>query len=437
MALQRMQHAGAAPPTGLASNITAASTSVTVNDGAGYPDGSVGPFVIVIDPGGASEEKVLCSSRSSNTFTVATNGRGYDSTAATSHSTGSTNVAHVLAAVEVDDDNSHIYTTSRDDHTQYLRVDGSRAVTGDLTVDGGLTVSGGTISAAGIAVTEGAVTASTVTTTGNVTDGGTLGVTGAATLDSTLDVKGNTTLEGALDVTGASATLPATSVGSTLSVTGAATLDSTLGVTGAATLSGGATVDGTLNAQTVDASGVVSGQAFDASLTGVAGRLVGATIGGAPTSGTFDSGDMVIDLTGVVWICNAPGTPGTWAPASGFLGDATGPAAQTDFESSAAEAVTVTVNVVNGGKYKLEASWYGTQLTAGSNVVAYLGNVLGAARTVWVFTAGVNGVCGSSASTVYTASAAGSITFGLLLNTGNGSYQVPANACELIVTRVG
>lgn len=49
-------------------------------------------------------------------------------------------------------------------------------------------------------------------------------------------------------------------------------------------------------------------------LTGAANptRLVGATASGSPASGTFELADVVIDQTGVVWICTAAGTPGTW-----------------------------------------------------------------------------------------------------------------------------
>ncbi|WP_229398162.1 hypothetical protein [Micromonospora okii] len=38
---------------------------------------------------------------------------------------------------------------------------------------------------------------------------------------------------------------------------------------------------------------------------------------GAPTSGTWAAGDVVIDVAGALWLCTATGTPGTWATASG------------------------------------------------------------------------------------------------------------------------
>lgn len=54
-------------------------------------------------------------------------------------------------------------------------------------------------------------------------------------------------------------------------------------------------------------------------LTGaVAGaRLVGATSSGAPASGTFLVGDVVVDRSGSFWICTVAGSPGTWVHVSG------------------------------------------------------------------------------------------------------------------------
>jgi hypothetical protein len=62
----------------------------------------------------------------------------------------------------------------------------------------------------------------------------------------------------------------------------------------------------------------------DLAVTGITGavdpmRLVGATFSGAPTSGSFVVGDVVVDQTGRLWICTTAGTPGTWHPAgSGY-----------------------------------------------------------------------------------------------------------------------
>lgn len=43
-------------------------------------------------------------------------------------------------------------------------------------------------------------------------------------------------------------------------------------------------------------------------------RFVGGTSSGAPTSGTFATGDIVTDRTGIIWVCYAGGSPGSWRP---------------------------------------------------------------------------------------------------------------------------
>jgi hypothetical protein len=120
MSLQRITHTGAAPPTGLASPISAATLVFLLTSSTGYPTGAGGPFVLALDPGTPSEEKVLCSSLSAGAVTVVAGGRGWDGTTAAAHSPGSSNVAHVFSAGEADDANAHIYVTTRNDHPQYM-----------------------------------------------------------------------------------------------------------------------------------------------------------------------------------------------------------------------------------------------------------------------------------------------------------------------------
>jgi hypothetical protein len=47
-------------------------------------------------------------------------------------------------------------------------------------------------------------------------------------------------------------------------------------------------------------------------------RWVGATGGGAPLSGTWKQGDVITDRTGLIWMCISPGSPGTWQPVTGM-----------------------------------------------------------------------------------------------------------------------
>ncbi len=59
--------------------------------------------------------------------------------------------------------------------------------------------------------------------------------------------------------------------------------------------------------------------AMPAALTGAtqAARFVGATTSGAPVSGTFAVGDVVVARDGKVWVCTSAGTPGTWVDVAG------------------------------------------------------------------------------------------------------------------------
>jgi hypothetical protein len=62
---------------------------------------------------------------------------------------------------------------------------------------------------------------------------------------------------------------------------------------------------GYLQATRIIASGLTGATA--------ASRYVGATTSGAPTSGTFNTGDFVIAQTGVIFICTTAGSPGSWS----------------------------------------------------------------------------------------------------------------------------
>lgn len=109
------QYSGDAPPTTLALSIGSADSTIIGTNLASYPDGSIGPFVIDINLGGATEEKILCSSRSGNTLTVAASGRGYDSTVAAPHVGANSGVAeslnHVITAVDMTEANAAVIQT--------------------------------------------------------------------------------------------------------------------------------------------------------------------------------------------------------------------------------------------------------------------------------------------------------------------------------------
>lgn len=134
----RYTHKGNAPPTTLASGIDNDDLSFTVATGEGtnYPTGANGPFVIAL---GDRAEKVLCSSRSGDVFTVST--RGFDSTTAIAHSSPAT-VEHVISAAEMTQAADHIATTTHDDHTQYVHISTARTVAAAHSYTGGLSSAG-------------------------------------------------------------------------------------------------------------------------------------------------------------------------------------------------------------------------------------------------------------------------------------------------------
>jgi hypothetical protein len=86
---------GSSIETTLSNAYSIANTSLTVSSGSTFPDGSSGPFVVVISRGLADEEKMLISSRTSNTLTILE--KGYDGTTSQNHVNGSS-VNHCLDA---------------------------------------------------------------------------------------------------------------------------------------------------------------------------------------------------------------------------------------------------------------------------------------------------------------------------------------------------
>jgi microcystin-dependent protein len=95
----RRTYAGAAVETTLATGMDSDDTSIVVSSTTGWASGS---FYVVIDPGTASEEKVLIASRAGSTLTVLS--RGVDGTTAKSHSEGAV-IYPVATAVDFDEAN--------------------------------------------------------------------------------------------------------------------------------------------------------------------------------------------------------------------------------------------------------------------------------------------------------------------------------------------
>lgn len=114
----RREYRGAAAPSYLTLPLGNSTGDLTINcnDLSNWPDGTGGrPFYVVIDRGTASEEKILCSSRSGNTLTVYNDGiivgRGADDTSIVAHSTNA-EIEHIFTATDADEANDHVNTVT-------------------------------------------------------------------------------------------------------------------------------------------------------------------------------------------------------------------------------------------------------------------------------------------------------------------------------------
>ena len=112
----RREYVGGAQAARLTTALGGTTGDLTIycDDLTNWPTGVSGrPFYVVIDRGTVSEEKILCSSRSSNTLTVyndgITIGRGADDTSITSHSINAV-IEHVFTATDADEANALVNT---------------------------------------------------------------------------------------------------------------------------------------------------------------------------------------------------------------------------------------------------------------------------------------------------------------------------------------
>ena len=118
----RRDYVGGAQSARLTSTLGDGSADLTIscNNLTNWPTGAGGrPFYVVIDRGTASEEKILCSSRSGNTLSVYDDGvvigRGADDTSITAHSSNAV-IEHVFTATDADEANAlvNLLTTTGD-----------------------------------------------------------------------------------------------------------------------------------------------------------------------------------------------------------------------------------------------------------------------------------------------------------------------------------
>jgi hypothetical protein len=109
----RRQYSGGAQPAKLTANLGNSTLDQTIycDDLTNWPNGSIGPFFVVIDREKNNEEKILCSSRSGNILTVydngIVNGRAADGTSITAHSSNAS-IDHCFTATDANEANAHV-----------------------------------------------------------------------------------------------------------------------------------------------------------------------------------------------------------------------------------------------------------------------------------------------------------------------------------------
>jgi microcystin-dependent protein len=122
-------YAGNAIPSTLVSGITnvALGFDIPPADATSWPTGGAnGKFVVTLDRGLPAEERILVTSQSGGSCTIASLAdRGLDGTTAVAHSAGAT-AEHTYAAFEAEEANAHINSTALDHHTQYMLATGTR-----------------------------------------------------------------------------------------------------------------------------------------------------------------------------------------------------------------------------------------------------------------------------------------------------------------------
>lgn len=110
--MTRREYRGNAQATTITANLDIGDYTIYASSLAGnddWPDGSIGPFFVVVNRGKNNEEKILCESRTDGTILVVNpGGRGADETPEGSHTVNSS-IEHVFTATDADESNAHIY----------------------------------------------------------------------------------------------------------------------------------------------------------------------------------------------------------------------------------------------------------------------------------------------------------------------------------------
>lgn len=167
-------------------------------------------------------------------------------------------------------------------------------------------------------------------------------------------------------------------------------------------------------------TGIAQESAFSvAGLTGATAgtRLVGAVAGGSPASGTFSTGDVVVDTTyHMQWLCTSGGTPGTWVPMSSKILLAT----NTPTTGSTTFSTIPAVPSFNHLRIEYVARNSGTSAGGLSTITAMINSDAGTNYSHQYSLI----PSGASTPTIATASGNANMTVGVISNTSGGSGAV-------------
>lgn len=290
----------------LTAGVSNAATLWNVTGTTGFP---TTPFTVIADIGTATQEAVDVTNVSGNVLTVT---RAIDGTSAQAHSNQAT-ITHAAIGRDFREARSHMDAAGTAGGTTVHGLANGSVVVGTTDTQ---------------TLTNKTLTSPTINTMNTANPNITGTVTGAATYSgitaTSPDITG--TVAG-----GATYTAP-TITGPTITgtVAGGGTYQNQIAANSAVgniPLHVEAIASTTANLQQWDVngvqqaamgpSGILSAPAFGP--TGLSGatsasRYAGATAGGPPTTGTFLTGDWVLDTAwGNMWTCVAGGTPGTWS----------------------------------------------------------------------------------------------------------------------------
>lgn len=151
-----------------------------------------------------------------------------------------------------------------------------------------------------------------------------------------------------------------------------------------------------------------------------ASRYVGATVSGAPGSGTFAVGDFIIDQGGNIRVCTVAGTPGTWVAVGGAATSATAP-----FPVSGTSATALTVAQVSATNPTLQVD---TSTASAATGLLVRGLAAGSGLVLTVISSGPN------EALTLDAKGSGTITIG---GSSTGNIQFGGGAATERVGTVG